>query len=179
MRRLLANAFVTTVSLSACGKTTPPPEVETHNPPMPTVDTPLEVVDVAAVDAAPAEPKTRVRKRTRPAALAQGAATRPPSPKTLNPKDALGRIVFAGSDDVCFVEVPRKSSEPPPRGVVPPATERVDCPPAMDDPAWDHCTGRLVIDEAAGTCACVNDYGNPPPPPRLAECTTGAVKKKR
>jgi hypothetical protein len=178
---MLAKAFVTTVSAVACGKTTPPaPEEPSRNPP-------AQLVDAAAADA-PADAgidaavQTRLRKRTKRAVYATPDGTRPgEEPKLLNPKDANGRVVLTRPDDVCVVAVPPKEPRPStlPTGLPWRSLERVDCPPEMDDPAWDDCTDRLVADEGAGRCFCVPEYGNPPPPPRANACPKGAIKHKK
>jgi len=47
----------------------------------------------------------------------------------------------------------------------------VDCPPAMDDPAWDTCTSSgLSRSKTKDECYCVALGGNPPPPPRVNRC---------
>lgn len=175
MRRLLAKAFVTTISVAACGKTTPPPPEERE----PSRNPPAQVVDAAAS----AEPvvQTRLRKRTKPTTYPPSDGTKPATSKLLNPTDAKGRMIFTRPDDVCMVEGTPKEPRPQtlPPGLPWRSLERVDCPPEMDDPAWDDCTDRLVLDEAAGTCFCVASFGNPPPPPRPNVCPKAAGKPKK
>ncbi len=92
--------------------------------------------------------------------------------KAQNPKDEKGRVVFAGRYGGCYVELPFPADKPaPPPGAAPP-TEAVDCPDAMQDPAWDTCIGGRILVTSSGDCAC-DQTGNPPPPPALAECPKG------
>jgi hypothetical protein len=90
----------------------------------------------------------------------------------VNPKDKLGRTVFVGADDQCFVEVAPKE-KPAPDAPIVRATEVVDCPPGANDAAWDHCTAQIVLDET-GKCFCVSGTGNPRPMPRPITCPAGA-----
>jgi hypothetical protein len=77
--------------------------------------------------------------------------------RLLNPTDAAGNPVFARADDACFFETPAHV----PAGVFPPMGWRgrdrhdVDCPAAMDDPAWDECApGEIRQDPATKRCMC-------------------------
>jgi len=63
----------------------------------------------------------------------------------------------------------------PPRGL--PTGSRavetvfVDCPPVMDDPAWDTCNSSgLSRSKTKDECYCMPLGGNPPPPPRANRC---------
>jgi hypothetical protein len=62
-------------------------------------------------------------------------------------------------DDQCFIEVAT-------------GIEVVDCPPAANDPAWDHCTAQIVLDESGTKCFCVTGRGNPRPMPNPTPCPT-------
>lgn len=203
MRRALAPAFVTT--FLACNKTpvaeTPPDATITRNPPpilfeedaSARTDTPVDSgaseADTTGADAAAKPDATaskgthRKRKRTAPPIPWTASSTSPSQLRfpPLNPSDREGRIIYALPDDRCAVQVPYEG--PPvqlPPGVTPRAFEEVDCPPAMDDPAWDNCTDRLAFDEGSSKCFCVSSFGNPPPPPRMVPCPADAkarVKK--
>lgn len=157
MRRLITKALVTTISAVACGGCGK--SDRSQSPPAPVVDAAPSAEPVVA---------TRLRKRTHPASYAPADGKRPVGGELLNPRDAQGRVIFTRPDDVCMVEgtpkEPRPQSLPP--GLPWRSLERIDCPPAMDDPAWDDCPDRLVRDEGTGTCACVSSYGDPPPPAR-------------
>lgn len=178
MRQLLRPAFVTTVSALAigagCKKTDVPPETEPQPTPNPPAyeDPPSPT---ASASASPKEAKGETRKRKRTASAAdpsRGDGSSPKKPRVLNPTDVDGRRIHAGYDDRCSVEVPPKG-EPPknlPPGMPWKETVYVDCPPAMDDPAWDHCAQDLVLDEGTKACFCVATVGNPPPPPRKQAC---------
>lgn len=84
----------------------------------------------------------------------------------LNPTDAKGRQVYAHGA-VCVVVVPRRSPQTSWEG---PDYDAVDCPPQMDDPAWDHCPGTLHRRQDGGGCVCTVVGGNPPPPPWGVPC---------
>lgn len=121
-----------------------------------------------------AEPAAAVssaaRKRTRTAAASprDHDGTKPKNGRPLNSKDKLGRTVFVRADDQCFVEVaPQEKPAPDAPNVR--ATEVVDCPSAANDPAWDHCTAQIVLDET-GKCFCVSGAGAPRPMPRPIAC---------
>jgi hypothetical protein len=98
----------------------------------------------------------------------------------LNPKDPdTQRVVYTSSDDSCWVQVPPKQ---PPKGMVAPEREEVDCPAAMDDAAWDECeSSTIIIDEKTQKCFCFASFGNPPPPEYVVTCPANAkeVLKKR
>ncbi|MBI2389151.1 MAG: hypothetical protein HYV09_06005 [Deltaproteobacteria bacterium] len=64
--------------------------------------------------------------------------------KLLNPLDPTGLAIVA-NDEKCTVAKRFRGSNEPER--------QVDCPPEMDDPAWDHCGGELY--SIAGQCFCV------------------------
>jgi hypothetical protein len=86
----------------------------------------------------------------------------------VNPKDNLGRTVFVRADDRCFVEV-APTEKPTGDAPIVRATEVIDCPPGANDPAWDHCSAQIVLDET-GKCFCVSGAGNPRPMPRPIAC---------
>jgi hypothetical protein len=143
--------------------------------------TPAPSANAAASESAGAPPPASTgeagatKKRTRTSAARPPAhdGTKPKNGRPLNPKDG-GRTVFAGADDRCFVEMPTKETSPDGRLVR--ATEHVDCPAEMNDPAWDHCTAQIVVDEGGGKCFCVS--GAPPRPmPFPTPCPAGASAK--
>jgi hypothetical protein len=80
------------------------------------------------------------------------------------------------ADDHCFVEVPSKEPSSA-EGIAGRATEVVDCPPEVDDPAWDHCGAQIVLDESGGKCFCVTGAGNPRPMPNPTPCPAAAKAK--
>ncbi|MDB4935847.1 MAG: hypothetical protein JWP87_2819 [Labilithrix sp.] len=108
---------------------------------------------------APEASPSLAKKRTRTAAASPPAhdGTKPKNGRRLNPKDNLGRTVFVRADDQCFVEVAT-------------GTELVDCPPAANDPAFDHCTAQIVLDESGTKCFCVTGAGHPRPMPNPTPC---------
>jgi hypothetical protein len=119
--------------------------------------------------ASTAAPSTaRKRARTAAASPREHDGTKPKNGRPLNPKDNLGRTVFVRADDQCFVEVAPKE-KPAADAPIVRATEVVDCPPAADDPAWDHCAAQIVVDDG-GKCFCVSGAGNPRPMPRATAC---------
>lgn len=89
--------------------------------------------------------------------------------KHLNPRAEQNRAVMAADDGSCYVEVPENPEGP----IGPPGTglvaKPVDCPDAMQDPAWDSCLGGEIVLMTSGECICTRT-GNPPPPPTTAEC---------
>jgi hypothetical protein len=192
MRRRLARAFVTTVSIGAvvaCSKPTPPTEEISHNPPEPPPDPePPPALDAAAEELAahpvgrnPPGPRSdgglalRKRKRTAPPEPGGAAVRYPTRARVLNSNDDRGRMIYAGRDDRCVVEA--RPPGPPPRGMGAPTLVQVTCPPSLDDPAWDHCPDRLVLDEESGACVCAPSFGNPPPPPHPTACPAGVAKR--
>ncbi|MBS0658921.1 MAG: hypothetical protein JSR82_11840 [Verrucomicrobia bacterium] len=82
-----------------------------------------------------------------------------------NPSDPKGRTIYA-QGTACVVHVPSGSKQ---TSWQPPETKVVDCPPQMDDPAWDHCPGVLHRRKGEAACICTMD-GNPPPPPSEVPC---------
>jgi hypothetical protein len=185
MLRKLAPAFVvTTAALSAgCHSASEAPH---WNPPAPQpTPTPPNTTTINANPPAPTPPgvspvastaETRKRKRTNDAGRdVWGAAATIDwaSIEPIDPRDPQGRAIYAAYDDHCYVEVPMKS--PPPMGL--PTGSRavdtvfVDCPAAMDDPAWDTCTSSgLSRSKTKDECYCMPLGGNPPPPPRANRC---------
>jgi hypothetical protein len=98
----------------------------------------------------------------------------PARARVLNPTDDRGLLIYAKRDDRCAVEMRPPG---PPRGMEAPTLQPVACPTSLDDPAWDHCPDRLVLDEDQGACMCAPAFGNPPPPPRPTPCPAGAAKR--
>lgn len=89
----------------------------------------------------------------------------------MNPSDAKGRPIYTARDGRCFVRVPLSPDAPPrPAGAPGTRPEYVDCPEAMDNPAWDTCFHGTLSKTADGDCLCAATHGNPPPPPYVAEC---------
>jgi hypothetical protein len=94
--------------------------------------------------------------------------------QSLNPTDAEGHTIYTGGDDACYFETPA----PPPTTPQPTGSRNVDfhpvdCPPAMNDPAWDTCAGSLLRSKKTGECVCAPLVGNPPPPPTKNVCPAG------
>jgi hypothetical protein len=190
----LRPAFVVTAILStACSNET------TRNPPVPdvsqrtsgsgapasasaTVAAPPTASPTATASSVPTATVTlrkRAGKRSKPGEPKQA---KPGSYVSLHPTDKDGRRIDLANDDSCYVVVPKKT--PPPKDLS--TGERwtenvpVDCPPELDDPAWDGLPlgDFLGWDEKTGACAFVPDLGNPPPPPRSASCPKVLPKKK-
>ena len=129
------------------------------------------VVVTAGVVASTTACATRTRKST-PASSPSGEKPPPIDfrhVKDLNPRIDTSKIVYVDDDGThCYVVVPEEG--PHQGGWQPPKQKRVDCPPEMDDPAWDACKGGVLDkDTTDGTCFCVRD-GNPPPPVRFTPC---------
>lgn len=143
------------VLLIACGKPQAVPAQPTQ--PAPPVASP-PAPDTTAMSEAPKSDKKK-RTRTAKAVPTTHDGRKPKNGRPLNPKDPSGRTVFVREDDHCFVEVPD-------------GTEVVDCPPAANDPAFDHCTAQIVLDGTGDTCFCVSGAGNPRPMPRPTPCPT-------
>ncbi len=189
-RRLAASFVVTTCTLAtACnsqretlGPTVNPPAPPTPSASataVPTLDPRMPVTPPGLVP--PAKP-TAKRTRTKPDP-GYGAAP-PVSPMdgaeadTLNPADPSGRTVFLAPDDTCYTESPAPPSTPAgPTGSRSVVANPVDCPKAMNDPAWDTCSGsRLLRSRKTGECACAPMGGNPPPPPQRNACPAKGSK---
>jgi hypothetical protein len=117
----------------------------------------------------------RKRKRTGPPKPLAHDGTKPKNGRPLNAKDDQGRTVFVREDDHCFVEVPPKD-KPAEGAPISRETAVVDCPPATDDAAWDHCSAQVVLDESGTKCFCVSGAGNPRPMPRPTPCPAAASK---
>jgi hypothetical protein len=127
----------------------------------------------------PSEPTpkvTRKRVRTTPSsAIKRGPTTNLSGPITLlNPKDSAGRTIQVGFNDSCYVEVPwqgERAKQPIAPGGRSVDFVPIDCPAALDDPAWDACVGSsLFSTPGRATCVCNAGWGNPPPPPFEAPC---------
>lgn len=135
------------------------------------------VVASASTSETPETPKaakaTRKRKRTAKASTPKWAKTSMPWADVVgqNPTDAEGRTIFVGGDDTCYVTMPAKKPHNLPPGFPDLDTVDVDCPPELDDPAWDDCTGgTLQASTKKNECWCAQSYGNPPPPPAVVHC---------
>jgi hypothetical protein len=91
----------------------------------------------------------------------------------LNPISEKGRRIMIGgpAGDSCFVDV--DSEEPLPPGGR--KLGQIDCPPELDEPAWDTCLMGDLAKQKDGSCVCLQS-GNPPPPPSMASCPKGKVK---
>ena len=175
-------AAVVVVVLSACGNASPPNAADTPGAAAP----PAAANAPAAPAVAGAEPpaaastasssSTHKRKRSGASAPLAHDGTKPKNGKPLNPKDNQGRTVFVRADDQCFVEVAPKE-KPAPDAPIVRATEMVDCPPAADDAAWDHCTAQIVLDDSGTKCFCVSGAGNPRPMPNPTPCPASAKTK--
>lgn len=173
LRKLAPSFVVTTVALGAGCRSTPT-DLPPTNPPAPTEPTATpRPINVNPPPPATAKP-TAKRKRTTDAGRDWSAAATVNwgDLQALNPTDAQGRTVYAAMDDTCYVEVPMKPPFPPmPTGARAVQSIPVDCPAAMDDPAWDTCDGStLSRSKAKGECYCLPLGGNPPPPPLKNRC---------
>jgi hypothetical protein len=123
-------------------------------------------------------PETRKRRRTSDAGAPSPWSGTSPSVDwstvtAVEPRDPDGRPIYAASDDHCYIETPWKTPPPTggPSGMRYVQQSAVDCPPAMDDPAWDTCTGSgLSRSKTKDECYCMPLGGNPPPPPRVNRC---------
>jgi hypothetical protein len=111
------------------------------------------------------------------AALAEGPAPAPapalarhtplpPRDGTLNWRDPVHGPIYRAATG-CYVQLPFPT---PPTAMVPPPTEAVPCPPAMQQPAWDQCLHGILSPEGEA-CTCA-EFSNPPPPPRRQPCPT-------
>ncbi|MBX3226697.1 MAG: hypothetical protein KIT84_39250 [Labilithrix sp.] len=139
MRSALAIVFGLGLGLVACAAPATPVEpVAPSTPPEAPSSEPPAAEEVVST--------TRKRTRTSKAVPPERDGTKPKNGRTLNPRDAMGRTVFVRADDHCFVEVKE-------------GTELVDCPPETNDPAYDHCTAQLVLEEGTSKCYCVTGAG--------------------
>lgn len=123
--------------------------------------------------------RTRPGKRVRQDKYEQAKAG---AYESLHPTDKQGRRIDLAADDHCHVVVPKNT--PPPKDMN--TGERwtdnvpVDCPPELDDAAWDNLPAGAFLghDQASGNCAFVPELGNPPPPPQIATCPKTLPKRK-
>ena len=176
MLRALAPSFVVTLAaLSQTGCRAS----ETANPPAPTPSATSVTPSAAAVSPStppapvPVAAVTRKRKRTTDAGRSYGASAHIDYAdlEPLNPAAADGRTIYAAGDDSCYTEAP--DPRPPknrPTGIPARIFTTVDCPAAMDDPAWDTCDAQLSRSKGKGACFCLPTMGNPPPPPTPNAC---------
>jgi len=194
MQRRLARSFVVTLAIvPACNRTetatpTANPPMISSNPPAVTVPPPTSTPDPSASALVPSAtastppPTTKKRRRTSPPAADAKWADNVPYGELVSqqPADPGGRAVFVAYDDRCYVEVPMKPPYPPmPTGARAVDTVFVDCPAAVDDPAWDTCTSsQLMLAPSKQQCFCVPLGGNPPPPPRINACPAAPKKPK-
>jgi hypothetical protein len=94
-------------------------------------------------------------------------------PVPVNPRDANGRVIHKAWDGKgCFVELPFPPLLPgqqrPPG--TPPPMQKMACPAALNDPAYDSCKGGIVYTNAQKSgCICFV-MGNPPPIPTRMAC---------
>lgn len=146
--------LVMMVLLGACGNSSSPPPASAPPASQTAEATTPDTKPSAVADSAPDKKK---RTRTGKAVPTTHDGTKPKNGRPLNPKDPSGRTVFVREDDHCFIEIPD-------------STEVVDCPPAANDPAFDHCTAQVVLDGSGDKCFCVSGAGNPRPMPRPTPC---------
>ncbi len=176
---MLRPAFVITVAavaqLAACDR-----ETVTENPPPPQWAT-----SGTATALAPAASSSALHDNPPAVLTADPTKTkrvvRAPLPKTLpygklapagiaiNPRSE-GRTIYARADGHCYVKVPPNPAAPKPKSKHPPQpVALVNCPDAMQDPAWDTCLDGRMRKLGDDDCLCRID-GNPPPPPWRADC---------
>ena len=150
MKRMLRPAFVATgVALTSC---TPSPST---NPPHPVAPVASEAPD---------------------------AAVAPPKSAGAHPRDAQGHLIFRKSGGTCYVQL--EKAGPPPKDLM--SGERwvedkdVACPKEFDDPAFAAIPDGVywVQDEKSGECSQAQNFGNPPPPPKVVPCPPILQKKK-
>jgi hypothetical protein len=189
--RSLAQSFVITAAVgsAACGKE---PETARPDPVRPTPSasasssaspTGSVTLDVKANPPPPPLPTKKRKHAALDAGAGGGTWKTPKGPVPAwsdlvakNPVDASGRTIFVRNDDVCYVEEPMKTppKKPLPTGFRMVDSIPVDCPPEVDDPAWDECTYSILNAPKkmvpGGECYCFSVGGNPPPPPRAVTC---------
>ncbi len=179
MLRSLARSFVVTVAVTsaACRKD---PDTARPDLPSPKPDGIASTSDSASTTVASVEPPpgpTKKRKRSADAGAPWKIPKGPtPSWSDLDPRNSTtadGHAIFVRDDDICYFEVPMK--KPPkmmPTGFRQMDQVPIDCPPELDDPAWDECSYSTLMAPKTppGDCYCFSLGGNPPPPPRLVHC---------
>lgn len=150
MKQMLRPAFVATgLALSGC------PQPPLTNPPHPGTTT-----------AASEEPD---------------AAVAPPKKAGAHPRDAQNHLIFRRSAGTCYVQV--EKAGPPPKDLM--SGERwvedkdVACPKEFDDPAFAAIGDGMywIQDEATGECSQAQNFGNPPPPPKVVPCSGNAKRR--
>jgi hypothetical protein len=175
MHKRFAPSFVMTVSALAVACSKQPSGEQGAIAPVPSERQDADKVEqVHDNPPAPKIGRKRVRTSKSPAKYQPASGTVPPWSDFVqqNPSDPQGRTIFVASDDSCFVQLPRKDqSKPLPPGAPWFAQGPVDCPAALDDPAWDDCQyGTLEAVKGSSDCYCVQPGGNPPPPPSKVAC---------
>jgi len=170
MRRELLPGIVVTVSaLGGCQGSTPAPEPHPNS-------TSSQRSTVPSATAKPT-PSTKLRKRKVSRANFErkdAKTTNLVGMTLLNPRHQERAVMTSKSGD-CYIIVPPGPDGPPLRPGSRVGTQKmVDCPAAMDDPAWDSCFDDELGKLASGECVCLPSHGNPPPPPSQAECPGAA-----
>ena len=161
MRRELLPGIVVTVSaLGGCQGSTPAPAPHPNS-------TSSQRSTVPSATAKPT-PSTKLRKRKVSRANFErkdAKTTNLVGMTLLNPRHQERAVMTSKSGD-CYIIVPPGPDGPPLRPGSRVGTQKmVDCPAAMDDPAWDSCFDDELGKLASGECVCLPSHGNPPPPP--------------
>jgi hypothetical protein len=93
----------------------------------------------------------------------------------LNPRDSSGRLIYLASDGAsCYVELPFPPESVGVIGIAPPR-QTVECPPAMDEAAFDDCrsgalSNLLKHDRNNDNCFCACVWCEPGGVPTPARC---------
>jgi hypothetical protein len=173
-KRWLPSVICTISALGACRTSIPDPDTQSS-----VSSGQGHTAGSVATTHKPKEPKTRRRKITQPDFQKKYFKKGPSltGSKVLNPQ-VQGRSVMTSSAGLCYILLPPPKDAPPgPPGSMQGTTQYVDCPPAMDDPAWDSCHDDELAQLASGDCLCLSSWGNPPPPPSHAPCPEANKKK--
>ncbi len=151
----------------------------TQNPPRPE---PVPLADTVALSSVPAT--TQVTSATSssstPASSSTPSASQKPIRQSdftrqLNERDKNNQQIFSGGASGCFIYDRWPDGKPRAPGMMPP-TIGVQCPPNMQDPAWQGCaSGTLSTNDAGTECSCYIG-GNPPPPPTRVACPANAKR---
>jgi hypothetical protein len=171
-RKLLPGIVVTVSALGGCQGSTPGPDPQPSSTSSQSAADPSGTAKPTTSTAKPT-PSTELRKRKVSRANFERKRAEKPNlvaMTLLNPRHQ-GRAVMTNKSGSCYVMLPPGPDAPPlPPGSRLGTQKMVDCPAAMDDPAWDSCFDDELGKLASGACVCLPSYGNPPPPPSQAEC---------
>lgn len=170
MRSKHSSFVVTFSALAACTPTRQTPKADPVHEASPAAALPSTEPEPATPEP---EPSAGEAAKPPDAGNDEGPANLATFPVPVNPRDGNGRVIHKAWDGKgCFVELPFPPLLPgqqrPPG--TPPPTQKLPCPAALNDPAYDSCKGGVVYTNSQKSgCICFV-MGNPPPIPTRMTC---------